>query len=246
MDIQPKQFLLPFVKKEQVSKDAYTFYFSAKGGESSGWDFLPGQFVRVTLPHANPDERGISRNFSISSSPLDTNFLTITTRVVQSTFKKTLVQLTPGAPVQFFGPVGKFVLDELDIRPHIFLAGGIGITPFHSMISYAHKKQLNIPIILFVSFSTVEEVLFQKELETISSSNTAIKVIYTITHPEGGLWLGETGRISEELIKKHVLDFSSHLFYIAGPPGMVKAMEEIVLAMNVPQDQVKKENFVGY
>src|SRR5438309_1255036 len=106
MDTRPNEFQLPFVKKEQVSSDAYTFYFDRKAFPA--FSFLPGQWIRTTLPIAEPDDRGNSRSFSISSSPLNTQFLTITTRVIQSAFKKTLVNLPQGIPVQFFGPAGRF------------------------------------------------------------------------------------------------------------------------------------------
>lgn len=247
MNTQPlsKEFVLSFVKKEQVSQDTYTFYFD-RTKLGSEFNFLAGQFIKITLPHENPDERGITRNFSITSSPFNGEFLTITTRIIQSSFKKALYNLSEGSEVQFFGPVGKFVLDEQDTQPRTFLAGGIGITPFHSMILYAFEKQLTIPLTLFVSFSTVEEVLFQKELEAIASSNSNIRAIYTVTHPEGSSWTGETGRISKELIQKYFPNYSSSLFYIAGPPVMAQAMEEMVIGMKIPSEQIKKENFVGY
>ena len=90
--------------------------------------------------------------------------------------------------------------------------------------------------------------MFQKELETISSSNKNIKVIYTVTHSEESktAWTGKTGRISKELIEKYIPNVSSSLFYIAGSPVMVKAIEELVKGMGIASEQIKIENFVGY
>ncbi len=250
--VAPRDFSLPFLKKEQIAHDAYSFYFSAKGGPpaspagGSGWDFLPGQFVRMTLDVPNPDERGNSRTFSIASSPLEKDYLMITTRIIQSAFKKTLANLTPGVEVKFFGPNGRFVFDENETKPHIFLAGGIGITPFRSMLVFAAAKNLSTRITLFVSFSKIEEVAFHEKLTGISGDHPNIKTIYTVTHSEGSSWQGETGRISEELIKEYCPDFSTSLFYISGPPAMVDGMIEIVKNLNVPDDQVRKEKFVGY
>lgn len=263
MPIPPKDFILPFVRKEQVAKDAWTFYFDRVKRDSAGpedFDFLPGQYIRMTFDIMEPDERGTGRFFSITSSPLNKEYLTITTRILQSAFKKTLASLSPGTDVKFFGPVGRFLLDEDDKRPRIFLAGGIGITPFHSMLTYASEKNLLLPITLFVSFSTVEEIVFYDELQKISEDHPNIKVIYTVTRPEVipsaafstageseiDVWTGETGRISVDLIKKYAPDFVSSLFYISGPPMMVDAMLALVKEMGVPDEQVKKEKFVGY
>lgn len=244
--ITPQDFELPFVKKEQIAKDIWTFYFARK---DTHVDFLAGQFIRMTLDIKEPDERGSSRTFSIASSPLNREFLTITTRILQSTFKKTLLDLVPGTIVKFFGPNGRFVLDEKEAIPRIFLAGGIGITPFHSMITYVAENNLSLPITLFVSFSTVEEVVFHEELTRISMDHQNIRIVYTITKPEESQmsWDGEKGRISADLIKKYVPpDFVNSFFYISGPPPMVDAMFSLVKAMGIPDERVKKEKFVGY
>lgn len=207
-----KEYYLAFIKKEKVSKDAYSFYFNR------AFNFLPGQYIRMTLDIENPDKRGISRSFTISSSPLE-DYMTVTTRIIQSSFKKKLANLVPGAKVKIFGPLGSFLFNEEDKSSRIFLGGGIGITPFHSMVTFSNAKKLAIPINLFVSFSTVDEIIFREELEEISKNNPNIKIIYTITHPEetppeadqplADKWEGETGRISESLIKKYLLDVQS-------------------------------------
>ncbi len=245
MTIIPKDFFLPFLKKEKVSKDAYSFYFDRK---SSDFIFLPGQYIRMTLPIENPDERGKSRFFSVSSSPLEKDYLTVTTRIIQSSFKKSLAELVPGTQVKFFGPTGQFIFYEEEIIQHVFLAGGIGITPFRSMITYAAAKRFNTSITLFASFSTVEDMIFYNELTEIATNNPNIKIVYTITHPENlqTSWQGETGRISENLIKRYITDPLQSLCYIAGPPIMVLGMETMVKEMGIAQEKIKKENFIGY
>lgn len=244
----PTVFQLSFARKEQVSRDAYAFYFDRTAISASGWEFLPGQYIRITLPQENPDARGIRRFFSLITSPLDKQLIGITTRILQSSFKQTLANLVPGTPVEFFGPVGRFILDEKETQPHILLAGGIGITPYHSMLLYAAEKNLAIPITLFVSFSTVEDVLFKNELEEATKNNPNIKLVYTVTKLEESKisWSGETGRISEDLIKKYVVDCSKAFFYIVGSPPMVLAMEEMVKQMGIPIERIRKETFVGY
>lgn len=241
----PKEFSLAFVKKEKLAHDVYCFFFD---GKKSDIDFLPGQYVRIILSVVNPDEKGNVRSFSITSSPLQKDYFTIVTKITKSAFKKTLSEIIPGTEVRFFGPVGRFIFSEEETAPHVFLAGGIGVTPFHSMFYFAFAKKLAIPITMLASFSKVEDMIFYNELTAIANQNQAIKVVYTITQTENSqmLWQGETGRISQDLIKKYVSDPLVPSYYIAGPPKMVEATEELVKSMGVSQDKIKKENFVGY
>src|SRR3989344_5705320 len=155
-----KQFFLAFVRKEKVAEDTYFFYFDLA---ERGFVFLPGQYIDMVLPHKDPDNRGIERSFTIASSPLDKKYLMVTTKTIKSSFKKALENLKSSQPVEFNGPWGGFVLKEEETFPRVFLAGGIGITPFHSMISYANTKKLLIPISLIVSFSRIEDLVFRSE-----------------------------------------------------------------------------------
>lgn len=242
----PSDFSLPFLRKEQAAKDAYTFFFDRSA--KPDYTFLPGQYNRIILPHENVDERGTSRNFSIVSSPNNTKELMITTRIVQSSFKKALYNLTPGTPVQFFGPVGRFIFDENEVGDRVFLAGGIGITPFHSMLTYIAEKNITIPVTLFASFSTSDDVIYLDEFTKISQDHPNVKIVYTITKPELSQkpWSGETGRVTPELIKKYVPSIAQCITYSCGPIPMVDGMLETLTMMGVPKENQRKENFVGY
>jgi ferredoxin-NADP reductase len=199
----------------------------------------------MTLDIYRPDNRGSSRFFTIASSPLEKKYLMITTKIIQSSFKKRLMTLKSQELVKFFGPIGAFILNEEEKNPRVFLAGGIGITPFHSMITYANAKKLSIPITFIASFSTMEDLVFYKELTDIANKNPIIKIIYTVTHPENG-WKGETSRISEDVIKKYVPDIFKPQYFIVGAPAMVAAMEETVNKMGVVNEKIFIENFTGY
>ena len=213
-----------------------------------GFNFLPGQYIRMTLDIDNTDNRGNSRFFTIASSPLEKKYIMITTKIIESSFKKRLMILKPQELVRFFGPMGGFVLDEEEKEKRVFLAGGIGITPFHSMITYAHSKNLSIPITLIVSFSSVEDLVFYEELTDITKRNQFIKIVYTVSHPESSRikWTGETGRISEGLIKKYIPNILEPQYFIVGPPAMVAAIEEVVRNMGVEGKKTFIENFTGY
>src|SRR5476649_1261945 len=100
-----KQFFLPFLRKEQVAKDTYSFYFDRR---KIDFDFLPGQYIRMSLPHKDVDERGTTRFFTIASSPHEEGYLMFTIKIIESSFKKALFNLQPLHPVQFFGPMGTF------------------------------------------------------------------------------------------------------------------------------------------
>ena len=242
MFIKPHRFLLPFVKKEQVAKDTFAFYFDRS---KEDWDFHPGQYIQMRIPQENPDDRGTMRYFTISSSPTEKKHLRIVTKVIQSTFKMTLASLKEGQEVSFFGPNGDFYLREEEPQ-HVFLAGGIGMTPFISMIQYTASKNMKNNLTLFVSFSTPDEMIFFNELSEISKQHKNIRVVYTITHPGNTSWEGQIGRISSELIKQYINDITKPLYYITGPPPMVDATVEMAGGMGIPEDRILQEHFSGY
>lgn len=244
--MQSHAFSLPFVKKEQVAQDTWSYFFDRS---SVLYDFQPGQYNRVTLPITATDTRGNSRMFTVASSPMEKDFLMITTKRGMSDFKNAFYALTPGTPVQFFGPMGGFILPEDDVTPRVLLAGGIGITPFRSILVTAGAKNLSVPLTLVVSFSTGEEMVYYQELMDLSKSHPNIKIVYTITHPEESKapWEGEKGRISPEMIKKYVEDISKPIFMVSGPPAFVDGtVETLHTALHIAEENVKVDQFTGY
>ncbi len=240
--METTRFELPFARKEQLSADTYTFYFDRSAHQ---FDFLAGQYFRDTLQIENPDDRGSSRYFTVSSSPTD-EFLTITTRIIQSSFKFRLNSLKPGDKMTLFGPFGEMFQDESDLTPKIFLAGGIGLTPAHSMLRFIDNKKINVSFTLLVSFPTYGEVVFYDELKKIESGNPNIKVVYTLTKEESLIMGFEKGRIGPEMINKYAPDFQSSKFFMSGPPVMVEAMENLVKEMGISEEKIIAEDFTGY
>src|SRR5258706_9842318 len=222
----PQNLLLPFVKKEQIAKSTWSFYFARDNYPG----FFPGQYNIVTIiPDLNKNTPNLSHEFTICSSPSEMNNIMITTKIEKkrSKFKEILFRLKPDAEVQFEGPKGGFYLRAEDKTSRVFISGGIGITPFHSMINFAHEKKLKIPITLFASFSTKEEMIFFEELNEISNRNDYIKTVF----------LKE--RISEELIKKYAKDFQTPIFMLAGPPKMIDDITPILRSIGVEEENIK-------
>jgi ferredoxin-NADP reductase len=244
--IIPSDFSLPLLRRERVAKDAYSFYFDRT--QNPEFTFYPGQYNRVILLHESPDQRGSSRNFTIASSPNNRKELVFTTRVVESSFKKALFSITPGTEVEFFGPVGRFVFDETDISPHVFFSGGIGITPFHAMITYIQEKHITTPIILFAAFSRFEDLLYYDEFAGIAAKHPSIKIVYVITRVEHipKNWRGEFGKVSPDMIKKYVPNIAECITMTCGPMAMVEATVEMLATLGVSKENVRRESFVGY
>ena len=190
----------------------------------------------------NPDERGSRRPFTIASSPLDENLM-VTTKKGITSYKKKFFDLRRGETIDIFGPLGTFVLNEEDSRPKFFLAGGIGIIPYYSMLTYAYRKRLTNEICLLASFSTKSEAIFYDELTNIAKELPNTKVVYTLTKEQAEGF--ENGRINEGMIEKYS-DVSKSVFYIVAPTAMVEAMEQLVVGMGIEEERIKSENFTGY
>lgn len=240
-----QRFELPLEKKYKASVDAYSFIFDRRGIE---FDFLPGQYIRLILPHENPDERGTSRFFSVNSSPTEKEILMITTRILQSSYKKTFASLSLGYKAQFMGPFGDFVLHPDETRDVVLIAGGIGVTPYRSMLIYARDNNLQLPITLLVSYSRAEDILFHDEFNSIAQTHKNITYIPTITKPKesGETWNREIGRLDPSKLEKYIANPKDSLYYIVGSQVFVVAMRELVESLGIQEDALKTEDFPGY
>lgn len=230
---------LKLVKKVDEAKGTKSFFWQPE----SPITFTPGQYFYYTLPKLNyPDERGATRHFTVSSSPGESNLLRLTTRIrEESGYKKTLDELPIGTEVQGQGPNGTFMFDEKDTGAHVFLAGGIGITPFRSMIKYIADRNLQIPIYLIYSNSD-PDIIFRNEFDQIALAHPNIKVAYIITSTEGHL---DEPKI-EKLITNWQLENEKLTWWICGPPPFIDAMEASLGKMKITSDKIRSEKFTGY
>lgn len=243
MQNKASKFELFFLKKEKKSRDAYSFYFDRKGLD---FDFIPGQYLKLFLDILDPDERGSSRYFTISSSPTDKDYLTITTRIIQSSFKLRLNSLVSGEKVRAFGPIGYFDFDPKFKNENIFIAGGIGVTPYHSILRFVKSKKIKSKITLFVSFPNRDEAIFFDELKEIEKSNSDIRIVYSLTKEDKIYPEFEKGRIDIDMIKKYVQDYKSSKFFITGPEAMVLSLYDSLKDWGIQEENIFKEDFPGY
>ena len=258
--------LLEKIKSEGT--DVMSFKFSKKQGEQKKWgedsqnikeilDYKAGQFAFFDIGEVYNDSKGPIRHFTISSSPTE-DFIMLSTRIRDSPYKQRLASLEKGAKVKVRGPQGEFVIHEDYSKTAIFLSGGIGVTPFRSMIKYATDIQLPLKIIMFDSNKNKENVLFKKEFDEWTSQNKNIVIIYNLTEEKNpqeqqsspmDIWKGEYGRIDKAMILRYVdsSTLKDSLFYICGPPNMLKAMKSLIQEeLKIPEEKIKVEEFTGY
>lgn len=210
-------------------------------------DYIAGQFAYFKLEGVTGDPKGPIRHFTIASSPTEGDYILISTRIRNMPYKQKLSSLAEGTKIMAWGPEGEFVLKE--DSPAIFLSGGIGVTPFRTMMKYATDKNLPTKIVMFDSNRNEQNILYRKEFDEWAAKNKNLRIIYAVSDDIPPGWTGEKGRIDKELIKRHVHGsvLSESIFYICGPPGMLKSMQEILQKdLQIPKERIKVEEFTGY
>lgn len=231
------------LSKRTIAEGTMAFTFE----KPSGFTYVSGQNIDLVLPNPpETDAEGNKRTFSLVSSP-DEETLTIATRMRDTAFKRVLRDLPDGSLVEISDAMGSFTLHKNEAKPAVFLMGGIGITPVLSMIKDATKRKLPHKLFLFYSNRRPEDTAFLTELQALEKENPNFKLIATMTEMQKSSqsWDGETGFINAPMIKKYV-PAGEAIYYLSGPPAMVKAMRELLTAMHVDEDGIKTEEFAGY
>jgi ferredoxin-NADP reductase len=210
--------------------------------------FRPGQFIDFTLPGL--PAKGMSsltHTFSIASSCFASEIL-VATRMRDSAFKRALSVLPLGTEVSIRGPMGAFVLHRDASRPAVFLAGGIGIAPFLSMLSSAAIDKTHPPIFLFYANRHIEDAAFMDALWDVEMSNQNFHFFPTFTRIAIGHqgWKGATGPINAQMLSKHISDLQNPIYYVAGPPGMVSGVYQTLAELGAPRENIRIEHFAGY
>jgi ferredoxin-NADP reductase len=210
--------------------------------------FKAGQYIDLTLSGSQPGlPNGLTHTFSIASSPCDEE-LVVTTRMRDTVFKQAMSILPIGSGVRIEGPMGSFGLHNNTARLAVFLAGGIGIAPFLSMLLYATEKKLRHPIVLFYANRYLEDAAFIDELWKLERPNPRFRFVPILTRTAKNYrgWKGETGHLSPEMLLTHVGILRGPIYYIAGPPTMVAAARRTLGEVGVDEDDIRTEEFAGY
>ena len=231
-------------QRETVAEGTLALYFE----KPAGFAYKAGQFLELTL--ANPpetDAEGNSRAFSIASAPSESHLM-VATRMRDTAFKRVLGKLPLGAEVRIEGPFGNLILHNNTARAAVFLVGGIGITPFRSIVFRAAKDQLPHRLFLFYSNRRPEDAPFLGELQALRAENANYTLVDTMTGMERGSdsWKGETSRISKDMLIQYLGDLNGPVYYVAGPPAMVGAMQQMLNSAGVNDDDIRPEEFAGY
>lgn len=196
----------------------------------------PGQYIHYTLPH-DADDRGDERWFTISSAPFEKD-IWITTRIAPengSSFKNTLLNLEPGTEIETDEPEGDFTLDD-ESREYVFVAGGIGITPFRSILNQLHHDGKDIKIELLYANRSEETTAFKDELEALSQAHP----YFHITHFTGD------ALIDEAALKAAGAKLNDPIYYVSGPEPMVEAFQTTLKGMGIDEAHSRFDFFPGY
>lgn len=242
--VSPKErLILKLKEKIAYGKDIFDFIFTSPNQIK----FCAGQYLEWTLGHQDPDNRGNRRYFTIASSPME-NEIHLGVKFYQnpSTFKKALLNLNKGDQILASQLAGDFVLPANKDQKLAFIAGGIGITPFRSMIKNLLDKEESRSIVLFYSNKSASEIAYKDIFD--QAQHLGVETVYALTEKNEvpADWTGYSGRVDAALISREVPDYKERLFYISGPSSMVSAYQKTLIEMGVSRHSIHVDFFPGF
>ncbi len=242
--VSPKsRLLLRLKERNRLAPDTYEFVFAAP----PRFHFRPGQYMEWTLGHNHPDDRGNRRYFTLASSPTEHNLrLAVRFDKKSSTFKRAMLASGRDSVLLASQLAGDFVLPDDPLQKCIFIAGGIGVTPFRSMIKYLLDRRQRRPITLFYAARSVDEFVYRDVFDR-AQLELGIRTIYTVTDNRNlpANWSGKVGRITPEMIRSVVPDYRQCIFYVSGPRGMVDSFKDSIHGLGGDGLQVRTDYFAG-
>jgi ferredoxin-NADP reductase len=231
-------------RREEVAQGTMAFHFE----KPEGFGFRPGQAIDLVLSDpAVAGTEGARHAFSIVSAPHEGE-LAIATRMRDSAFKNALSRLPAGGAAGIEGPFGSLTLHNKVGRAAVLLAGGIGITPFMSMLRDAAQQRRPQRLVLLYSNRRPEDSAFLSELQRMEGENPNFQLLATMTQmAQSGLpWSGATGKIDQALLQRAAAELPDPVYYVAGPPAMVAGLRSTLEAAGVDGDDIRTEEFYGY
>jgi ferredoxin-NADP reductase len=243
--VSPKEKLILKLKElKEVGKDTFDFIFAP----DRKFSFVPGQYMEWTLGHKNTDNRGNRRYFTLASSPTEKDIrMGVRFYPESSSFKNELKALKPGDTIVAGSRAGDFTLPKNKSKKLVFVAGGIGITPFRSMIKYLVDYNEKRDIVLFYSNKKIEDVAYTEVFDG-AYEKLGIRTVYTLTDKTVApvLWRGELGHIDANMIRRNVPGFLDRTYYISGPNTMVKTFKNTLVKMGIEKSQIITDFFPGF
>ena len=238
------KLVLKLKEKVKIANDTYDFVFNP----DKKLNFQPGQYLEWTLAHKKMDNRGIRRYFTIASSPTEKDLIMgVKFYDKPSSYKKALTSLNKRGIVVAGQLAGDFTLPKDKDKKLIFIAGGIGVTPFRSMIKYLLDNNEKRDIVIFYSNKNFHDIAY-KDIFDQAAKKLHIKVIYCLSDV-GSMppdWDGETGFINEAMMKKYVPDFMERMFYISGPRSMILTFQKALKEAGISKTHIKTDFFPGF
>jgi ferredoxin-NADP reductase len=230
-------------EKREVAKGTLLVTFDLLGEEVP---FTPGQYFFVTLPDVGyQDDKGLRRHITVVTSPNERGVIGFATRMRDSAFKRSLSELPVGTEVEVEPPKGSFALPEETSRPLVFIAGGIGITVFRSMLHYIREEGLPYRVTLIFSNRDRESTAFLDELQALEEENRDLRLVLTMTQDPG--WEGEIRKIDSQFLRDYLGEnLNENTFLVAGPPAMVEGVQAALTGAGVDQENVIAERYSGY
>jgi len=245
--VSPKyRLVLKLVSKDTINKkgDVDEFRFES----DKKFNFEPGQYLEWTLGHDKPDSRGNRRFFTISSSPTEKEvMLGIKYYDKPSSFKMKLGQLELGEKIHAGSLSGEFTMPKDTSKKLVFIAGGIGVTPFRSMAKYMSDTNEKRDAVLLYSNKTPGDVAYKNVFDE-AEQKTGLKTLYFMNDLEGANLQPNMrlGFITPEVIMKEIPDYKERMFYISGPHGMVTAFQDSLSKLGIPNRNIKTDFFPGF
>ncbi|MFA5134162.1 MAG: FAD-dependent oxidoreductase [Patescibacteria group bacterium] len=239
-----KLYKLKLIERRETAENTMSFFCE----KPAGFTFQPGQFVTLICDAmAVVDRMGDRRAMSIASSPTEET-VHFSMRKSESAFKQSMARLEAGDTLSMLGPLGTFTLPQDTAQPLILVAGGIGITPFRSMVKFAADKKLDMAITLLYSCHHGRDMTYRAELSDLALNNKKFHLVLTLTKPDNQdtAWDGIFGKIDGGFIRSAVRNPAAATYMVVGPPRMVDAVEQTLRELTVPPERIKTEKFARH
>jgi len=231
------EFEAPITEIIEQTHDVKSFRFK----RPEDFEYKAGQYLFVSIPVNGEMQR---KPFTISSSPTEKGYLEFTKKLTGHEYSDALDAMAPGDVLIVNGPNGRFTF-EGESEKIALISGGIGITPMISMCRYCSDSKTGTDIVFLDSNKVEDDIAFRDEMDEMASKHPNLKVVHTLTRADTD-WLGCTGCICEPIILDYISDIMERTVYVCGPPPMMKSVEELLLNMGIPKEQIKKEALFGF